>query len=86
LGTTAEKIARNTAAQMTSPGANLAGKQPLQEAEVDRDGFEQIADGLDPCHAVYVHAQGIVSIVAEHLSATKEARQFTRIVHAAEAA
>ena len=53
----------------------------IKEARLDRDGFDQrIADGSDPCFAVYTHAQALVSIAAEHLSATKEARQFTRIV------
>ena len=89
MGTTAEKIARNIAAQMKAPVVDLAAhrsaRQLIEEAQVDRVGFDQqIADGLDPCHAVYAHAQALIAIAAEHLSTTKEARQFTRVVSAAE--
>jgi hypothetical protein len=89
MGTTAEKIARNVAAQMKAPvvnlGAHRSASQMIKEAQVDRVGFEQrIADGLDPCHALYAHAQSLIAIAAEHLSTTKEARQFTRVVSAAE--
>ena len=89
MGTTAERIARNVASQAKPPVVDLAthrsARQLIKEAQVDREGFEQrIADGLDPCFAIYAHAQGLVSIAAEHLSTTKEARQFTRIVGDAE--
>ena len=89
MGTTAEKIARNVAAQVKAPvidlGSYRRAKQLIQEARIDRDGFDQrIAEGSDPCFAVYTHAQALVSIAAEHLSETKEARQFMRIVSEAE--
>jgi hypothetical protein len=89
MGTTAERIARDVAAQVKAPIIDLAAHRSasrvIKEAQIDRDGFEQrIADGLDPCFAVYAHAQALVSIAAEHLSTTREARQFTRIVGEAE--
>jgi hypothetical protein len=89
VGTTADRIARNVAAQARAPAADLAAhrsaRQLFKEAELDRDGFEQrIANGLDPCFAVYAHAQAMVSIAAEHLAMMKEARQFARIVGEAE--
>ena len=89
MGTTAEKIARNVAAQAKAPVVDMApyrwAKQLIKDAKISRDGFEQrITDGLDPCHAVYAHAQALISVAAEHLSTTKEARQFTRIVSEAE--
>ena len=89
MGTTADRIARNVAAQSRAPvvemAAHRSARQLIKEAEIDRDGFEwRIANGLDPCFAVYAHAQAIVSIAAEHLSTTKEARQFARIVSEAE--
>jgi len=89
MGTTADRIARNVAAQARAPVVDLAAHRSLRhlfkEAEIDRDGFDRrIGNGLDPCFAVYAHAQAIVSIAAEHLSMTKEARQFARIVGEAE--
>jgi hypothetical protein len=89
MGATADRIARNVAAPSRAPVIDLAVhrsvRQLFKEAEIDRDGFERrIANGLDPCFAVYAHAQGMVSVTAEHLSTTKEARQFARIVSEAE--
>jgi hypothetical protein len=89
MGTTADKIARNVAARARAPVADLAAhrsaRQLCKEAQIDHDDFERrIANGLDPCFAVYAHAQAMVSIGAEHLSTTKEARQFARIVGEAE--
>ena len=89
MGSTAEKIARNVALQAKAPVVDMApyrwARQLIKDAKIDRDGFEQrIAHGLDPCHAVYAHAQALISVAAEHLSTTKEARQFTRIVSEAE--
>ena len=89
MGTTAEKIARNVAAQAKAPVIDLAphrwARDLIKQARIDSDGYDQrIADGSDPSFAVYTHAQALVSIAAEHLSATKEARQFTRIVSEAE--
>jgi hypothetical protein len=89
MGTTADRIARNVAAQARAPVVDLAAhrsaRQLFKEAEIDRDGFEQrIGGGLDPCFAVYAHALARVSIAAEHLAMTKEARQFARIVGEAE--
>src|SRR5215510_9230600 len=41
--------------------AHRSARQLFKEAQIDRDGFEQrIAGGLDPCFAVYAHAQAIV--------------------------
>jgi hypothetical protein len=89
MGTTANRIARAVAAQASTPIVNLAAhrsaRQLFKEEQIDRDGFEErIANGFDPCFAVYAHAQAMVSIAAEYLSTTKEARQFTRIVGEAE--
>jgi hypothetical protein len=89
MGTTADRIARNIAVQARAPVVDLAAhrsaRQLFKEAEIDRDGFQRrIANGLDPCFAVYAHAQAMVSIAAEHLSTTKEAQQFARIVGEAE--
>ena len=88
MGTTAEKIARHVAAQTKAPVIDLAGhrqmKQLLRDAKLDTVGFaRRISEGTDPCYAVYTHAQALISIMAEQLAATKEARQFAR--HAAEA-
>src|SRR6516164_9271546 len=63
------RITRNVAAQSGAPGVDLAAhrsaRQLFKEAEIDRDGFEwRIANGLDPCFAVYAHAQAMVSITA----------------------
>ena len=86
MGTTAEKIARNVAAQAKAPVIDLAphrwARDLIKQARIDRDGYDP--DGSDPSFAVYTHAQALVSIAAEHLSETKEARQFTRIVSEAE--
>ena len=45
MGTTAEKIARNVAAQVKAPVVDLApyrwARQLIKEAKIDRDGFEQ---------------------------------------------
>ena len=89
MGTTGDRIARNVAAQIKAPVADLAAyrsaRQLFKEEWIDRDSFErQIADGHDPCFAVYAHAQRVVSIVAEHLSATKQARKLARIIVEAE--
>ncbi len=89
MGTTAEKIARNVAAATKAPVIALAGhrqmKQLLRDAKLDAGGFEQtIAEGVDPCFAVYTHTQSLISILAEQLSATKEARQFARLAAEAE--
>ena len=89
MGTTAEKIARSVAAKAKAPVVDLASrrsaKQRIKEAKLDIESFEQqITEGLDPCFAVYAHAQALVSMTAEHLATTKEARQFTRIVGDAE--
>ena len=89
MGTTAEKIARSVAAKAKAPIIDLAGhrsaRQHINDAKLERERFEQqIADGLDPCFAVYAHAQALVSMTAEYLASTKEARQFTRIVADAE--
>jgi hypothetical protein len=90
MGTTADRTARNVAAPsralLVDLAAHSSARQLFKEAEIDRDGFERrIANGLlDPCFAVYAHAHAMVSIAAEHLSTTKEARQFARIVSEAE--
>jgi hypothetical protein len=89
MGTTAEKIARNVAVQVKAPVVDLAAhrsaRQIIKDAQIDRDDLQRlIAKGLDPSHAVYVHAHALISMTAEQLSTTKEARQFTRIVSAAE--
>ena len=89
MGTTAEKIARNVTAQTKAPVIDLAGhrqmKELLRDAKLDAGGFERrIAEGEDPCSAVYMHAQALISIAAEQLSATKEARQFARLAAEAE--
>ena len=89
MGTTAEKIARHVAAQTKAPVIDLAGhrqmKQLLREANLDAGGFErQIEAGTDPCFAVYTHAQALISILAEQLSMTKEARHFARLAAEAE--
>jgi hypothetical protein len=89
MGTTAEKIARHVAAQVKAPVIDLAShrqmKQLLHDAKLDAGGFERrIADSVDPCYAVYAHAQALISITAEQLAATKEARQFARLVAEAE--
>lgn len=89
MGTTAEKIARNVAAQTRAPVIDLAGhrqmKELLRDAKLDAGGFERrIAEGVDPCFAVYMHAQALISIAAEQLSVTKEARQFARLTAEAE--
>jgi len=70
MGTTADSITRNVAAQSRAPVGDLAAhrsaRQLFKEAEIHRDGFEwRIANGLDPCFAVYAHAQAMVSITAE---------------------
>jgi len=57
----------------------------LQEAKVDGDDIKKlVSEGYDPCHAVYIHAQRLTSIVAEQLSMTKEARQYAKVVGDAE--
>lgn len=41
----------------------------LKEAKLDGNGFKQlIADGLDPCHTIYAHAQRLITILAEQLA------------------
>ena len=69
METTADRITRNVAAQSRAPVVDLAAhrsaNQLFKESEIDRDGFEwRIANGLDPCFAVYAHAQAMVSITA----------------------
>ena len=88
MGTTAEKIARHVAAQTKAPVIDLAHrqiKQLLRDAKVDAGGFDRrISEGVDPCYAVYVHAQAMISVMAEQLAATKEARLFARLAAEAE--
>lgn len=89
MGTTAEKIARHVVAQAKAPVIDLAShrqmKQLLRDAKLDAGGFERrIAEGTDPCFAIYLHAQSLISILAEQLSETKEARQFARLAAEAE--
>lgn len=89
MGTTAEKIARHIAAEAKAPVIDLAGhrqmKQLLRDAKLDAGDFERrIAEGVDPCFAVYTHTQALISIMAEQLAATREARQFARLAAEAE--
>ena len=89
MGTTADKIARTIASHPRSNVIGLAGRRAareiFREARLDVDALRKLtAAGHDPCHAAYIYGQNIASVLAEQLSAMKEARQYTKIVGAAE--
>jgi hypothetical protein len=85
MGTTAHKIARNIVPQMLAQAAEAGPGSARQISKAAKGRADElIKDGLDPSLAVYAHTQSLISMFAEHLSTTKEARQFARIVAAAE--
>ena len=89
MGTTADKIARNIASHARSNVIDLAGRRAtreiIREARLDGDRLRELtAKGHDPCHAAYIYGQNIASVLGEQLSTMKEARQYAKIVVAAE--
>jgi hypothetical protein len=89
MGTTSDKIAKNVAAQVRSQVIDLsgyrAGREIVHEAFLDIDRVKQLVEqGYDPCHALYIYGQNLVSVLAEQISMMKEARKYAKIVGDAE--
>jgi len=88
MGATADKIAEKIVSQLKSKIIDLsnvrAAQQLLQEARIDEDRLKKLLKGHDPCHAFYLFAQNLASVLGEQLSEMKETLQFVKIVSAAE--
>ena len=89
MGSVADKIARKLRFSRESKVVDLASWREGMEMAVDA-GFggegpvPDIVADLDPCHAIYVVAQNIASVMVESISPMREAKGFARIVVDAE--
>jgi hypothetical protein len=77
MGMTANKIAGKIASQLKLNVVALSGqraaRQICEEVPLDSDWQKSlISKGHDPCHAAYIHAQNIASVLAERVSEIKE--------------
>ena len=89
MGSVADKIAKKLLSSRGSKAVDLAswreGRTMALEAGFGDDGaaLGKLA-GLDPCHALYVLAENVASLMAESISGMREARGYVRIVGDAE--
>ena len=90
MGSVADKIARKMLKARRSKVFDLTGWQEGRQMALEAgfgnegQGFgEKFAD-LDPCHAIYVMGQNVVSVMTESISMMREAKGFVRIVGDAE--
>ncbi len=89
MGSVADKIAKKIAAQGRSKVIDLAawreGREIAREAGLDDDRLARLlAEGHDPCHALYILGQNVASILGEQISGLREAKGFAKVVGAAE--
>jgi hypothetical protein len=89
VGSVANKIAKRIAAQGRSKVIDLAawreGKEIARETRLDADYLNDLLSGdCDPCHALYIFAQNVASILGEQISGMREAKGYVRIIGAAE--
>ncbi|MCY4486873.1 MAG: hypothetical protein OXF11_07120, partial [Deltaproteobacteria bacterium] len=89
MGSVADKIAKKILSSRGSKVVDLAswreGRKMALEAGLGDDGraLGKLA-GHDPCHALYVVAQNVASLMAETISGLREAKGYVRIVGGAE--
>ena len=89
MGSVADKITKKIAAQGRSKVIDLAawreGKEVAREAGLDDDRLAHLlAEGYDPCHALYIFGQNVAAILGEQISGMKEAKGFAKVVGDAE--
>ena len=89
MGSVADKIARKIVSSRGSNVIDLAswreGRKMALEAGIGGEGpIPARFTDLDPCHAIYALAENIVSLMAESISAMRDAKGFVRIVGGAE--
>ena len=86
MGSVADKIARKMLKARRSKVVDLTVWQMALEAGFDNEGqgFGENFAELDPCHAIYVMGQNVVSVTTESISLMREAKGFVRIVGDAE--
>ena len=89
MGSVADRIARKILSSRGSKVVDLAGWREGRKMALDAGlGGEgpvpaRFADH-DPCHGLYALAQNIASLLSESMSTMREAKDFVRIVGAAE--
>ena len=89
MGSVADKIAKKIISSGASKVVDLAswreGRTMALEAGFGDDGLalDKLA-GHDPCHALYVVAENVASLMAESISGMREAKGYVRIVSDAE--
>ena len=90
MGSVADRIAKKILASRGSKAVDLAswreGRTMALEAGFGDNGpaLGKKLAGHDPCHALYVVAQNVASLMAESLSGMREAKGYVRIVGDAE--
>ena len=89
MGSVADKIAKKVLSARGSKVVDLAAWQEGRELALEAGfgGDSPILDKLadqDPCHAMYVMAQNIASVMCESISEMREAKTFCKIVCDAE--
>ncbi len=90
MGSVADRMAKKI---LTSRGSKVVDLDVWREGRTialeagfgdDDPALDKELAGLDPCHALYVAAQNIASLMAETLSGMREAKGYVRIVGGAE--
>lgn len=83
----ADKLLRALAKQSRSKVVDLsalaAGRKGAEDLHKSIANEETLAD-LQPAHAAYVHAQNVVSVLVEQLTALPEMRRFAKLIGEAE--
>lgn len=85
MGSVAERIAKRLTSARRSKGIDLAGWREGRELALEANfGAEGPTHAkfahLEPCHGIYVLTQNVVSLMAETISAMREAKGYYRIV------
>ena len=89
MGSVADKIAKRIISSGRSKVVDLAawkeGKEMVRNAGIGDDlpALGNFSD-LNPCHALYVFGQNVVSLIAKSISGMREAKGFARIAGDAE--
>ena len=89
MGSVADKIAKKIISSGVSKAFDPAswgegGAMSLESGFGDDAPALGEFAGLDPCHALYAVAQNVASLMAESISAMREAKDYARIVSEAE--
>ena len=86
MGSVADKIAGKIVSSRGSKVVDLAGCQEGRTVALEAGLGDDLAPGAghDPCHALYVVAQNVASLMAESIAGMREAKGYVRIVEGAE--